>query len=194
MFLRLHLAQLDSFKFCVVCEWVFCRKRYLCAPVLICFTCVMNCGLLFFQNAGTSKQQGSSTNCKSLSVSLERLETPNTVSRGSSRSSSETLHNSARISPFPPVLSNTARMSPLPPILSHTSHSILPCTSSSRDKQLQHALDNSALALRSAWNKYTYKKLSELVEPDKKVNIYGVIHTIVKVKLVLNLAHIMCSY
>jgi hypothetical protein len=72
--------------------------------------------------------------------------------------------------------------------------SILTCTSSSRDKQIQHALDDSAVAVRSTWNKYTYKKISDLVEPEKKVNIYGVIHTIVKVKLILNLAYIVYSY
>jgi len=142
--------------------------------------------MLFFQNAGTSKQQGSSTICKSSGVSLERHETPNTVSRGTS-SSTETFHNPAIISPVPPVLSNTARMSPVPP-------SILPCTSSSRDKQIQHAKDDSAVALLSTQHKYTYKKILDLVEPEKKINIYGVIHTIVKVKLILNLAYIICSY
>jgi hypothetical protein len=91
-------------------------------------------------------------------------------------------------------LSNTTRMSPVPPILSHTSPSILPCTSSSRDKQIQHALDDCAVPLRRTWNKYTYTKLSDLLAPDKKVNVYGVIHTIVKVKLILNLAYIVCSY
>ena len=45
------------------------------------------------------------------------------------------------------------------------------------------------MSLRRTGNKYTYKKISDLVEPDKKVNIYGVIHTIVKVKLILNLAY-----
>ena len=74
------------------------------------------------------------------------------------------------------------------------SPSILPSTSSSRVPQIQHAFDDSAVALQSLQNKYTYKKLSDLVEPDKKVNIYGVIHTIIKVKLILNLAYIMCSY
>jgi hypothetical protein len=37
------------------------------------------------------------------------------------------------------------------------------------------------VALQSTRNKYTYRKLSELLEPEKKVNIYGVINTIVKV-------------
>jgi hypothetical protein len=50
------------------------------------------------------------------------------------------------------------------------------------------------VSLQRTRNEYTYKKLSELTEPDKKVNIYGVIHTIVKVQLILNLAYIMCSY
>ena len=146
---------------------------------LKCFTFELNCGMLFFQNAGSSEQKSSSTNCKSLGASLEQHETLKTVSL--SPGCTETSHNSAR-------------MSPVPPILSHTSPSILPCTSSSRDKQIQHTLDDSAVALRSAWKKYPYKKLSELLEPEKKVNIYGVIHTIVKVKLVLNLAYIVCSY
>lgn len=83
--------------------------------------------MLFFQNAGTSKKQDSSTISKSLSESLEHRDTPNTVGR-------------------------------------------------------------------VAWNKYTYKKISDLVEPENKVNVYGVIHTIVKVKLILNLAYIVCSY
>jgi hypothetical protein len=83
--------------------------------------------MFFFQNAGTSKQQGSSPISKSLSVSLEHRETPNTVTRG-------------------------------------------------------------------IWNKYTYKKISDLVEPENKVNIYGMIHTIVKVKVILNLSYIVCSY
>jgi hypothetical protein len=78
-------------------------------------------------------------------------------------------------------------MSPVPP-------TILPCTSSSRDKQIQLAVDDSAVALQSTRDKYIYKKISELVEPEKKVNIYGVIHAIVKVKLILNLAYIFCSY
>ena len=190
LFLRLHLAQLYSFKFRVVlCGWVVCRKEvFMCSSLnLKCFTVELNCGMLFFQNAGTSKQQGSSTICKPLGVSLERRETPNTVSRGTSPSSTETSHNSAIISPLPPILSNTARMSPVPP-------SILPCTSSSRDKQIQYALDDNAVTLRSTRNKYTYKKISDLVEPERKVNIYGVIHTIAKVKLILNLAYIVCSY
>jgi len=190
MFLRLHLAQLYSFKFCLVlCEWVVCRKEvFMCFSLnLKCFTFELNCGMLFFQNDGTSKQQGSPTIFKSLDVSLERSKTPNTVSRGTSPSSTETSHNSTIISPFSPILSNTARMSPVPP-------SLLPCTSPSRDKRIQHALDDSAVALRSTRNKYIYKKISDLVEPEKKVNIYGVIHVILKVKLILNLAYIVCSY
>jgi hypothetical protein len=91
-------------------------------------------------------------------------------------------------------LSNTAQMSPVPPILSYTSPSVFPSTSSSRDKQIQHALGDTAMTLQSARKKYAYKKLSELLEPEKKVNIYGVIRTIVKVKLIQNLAYIMCSY
>jgi hypothetical protein len=118
--------------------------------------------MLFLQNAGTSKQQGSRTICKSLGVSLKRRETPNKVSRGTSPSFTEAFHNSTIISPVPP--------------------SILPCASSSRDKQIQHALDDSAVVLQSTQNKYTYKKISDLVEPEKKVNIYGVIHAILKVK------------
>jgi len=55
-------------------------------------------------------------------------------------------------------------------------------------------LDDGAVALRRTQNKYMYKKISYLVEPEEKVNIYGVIHTIVKVKLILNLAYIVCSY
>ena len=112
-------------------------------------------------------------------MSLERYEAPKTVS--SSPGSTETSHNSAGISP-------------VPPILSLTSPGILPCASSSGDKQIQRALDGSAVALRSACEKYTYKKLSELLEPEKKINIYGVIHAIVKVKLFKNLAYIVCSY
>ena len=141
---------------------------------LQCFIFELNCGMLFFQNAGTSKQQGSSTICKSTGMSLERHETPHTVSRVTSPISIETSHNSAIISPVPP--------------------NILPCTSSSKDKQIQHGLNDSALALRRTWNKYMYKKILDLVEPEKKVNIHGVIHTIVKVKLILNLAYIVCSY
>ena len=78
-------------------------------------------------------------------------------------------------------------MLPVPP-------SILPCTSSSRYKQIQHALDDSEVALWSTQNQYTYKKISDLVEPEKKVNMYGVIDTIVKVNLILNMAYIVCSY
>jgi len=48
------------------------------------------------------------------------------------------------------------------------------------------------MTLQCKREKYTYKKLSELLEPEKKVNIYGVIHT--NVKVVLNLAYIVCSY
>ena len=190
MFLRLHLAELYSFKFCVVlCVWVVCRKEvFMCFCLnLKCFTFELNCVMLFFQNAGTSKQQGSSTNCKSSGVSLERHETANTVSRGTSPSCTETSHNSAVISPVPPILNNTARMSPVP-------LSILPCTSSSRDKQIQHALDDRAVALRSTRNKYAYKKISDLVEPETKVNMYGVTDAIVKVNLILNMAYIVCSY
>ena len=202
MFLRLHLAQLYSFKFCLVlCEWVVCRKEvFMCSSLnLRCFIFKLNCGMLFSQNAGTSKQ-GSRTICKSLGVSLEQRETPNKVSRGTSSSSTETSRNSTLISPVPPILSNIAGMSPVPPILSNTRRmspvppSILPCKSSSRDKQTQHALDDSAVVLRSTRNKYIYKKISDLVEPEKKVNIYGVIHVILKVKLILNLAYIVFSY
>ena len=141
---------------------------------LKCFTFELNCVMLFFQNAGTSKQQGSSTNCKSSGVSLERHETANTVSRGTSPSYTETSHNSARMSPVPPI--------------------ILPCTCSSRDKQSQQVLDAIAVALRSTRNKYTYKKISDLVEPEEEVNMYGVIDAIVKVNLILNMAYIVCSY
>ena len=154
---------------------------------LKCFTFELNCVMLFFQNAGTSKQQGSSTNCESSGVSLERHETANTVSRCTSPSYTETSHNSAIISAIPPILNNTARMLPVPP-------SILPCTSSSRYKQIQHALDDSAVALQSTQNQYTYKKISDLVEPEKKINMYGVIDTIVKVNLILNMVYIVCSY
>ena len=160
----------------VLCGWVVCRKEvFMCSSLnLKCFTFELNCSMLFFQNAGTSKQQGSSTICKSLGVSLEQHETPNTVSRSTSPSSTHTSHNSTIISPVPP--------------------SILPCTSSSRNKQIQHAMDDSAVALRSTRHKYMYKKISDLVEPEKKINMYGVIHTIVKVKLILNLAFIVCIY
>jgi len=142
---------------------------------LKCFTFELNCGMLFFQNAGTSEQQGSSTICEPLGMSLEQHETTDTVNP--SASSTETSHNSAS-----------------PPILNLTSPSISQCTCPSSDNQIQHALDDGAVSLQRTWNKYTYKKLSELIEPDKKVNIYGVIHTVVKVKLILNLAYIVCSY
>jgi hypothetical protein len=33
-----------------------------------------------------------------------------------------------------------------------------------------------------------------LFEPDKRINIYGIIQAIVKVKLTLNLVYIVCSY
>ena len=127
---------------------------------LECFTFELICGMLFFQNAGTSKQQGSSTVCESLDVSLEQQETPNTV--GLSASSTETFRNAARISP-------------VPSILSHASPSDLPCASSSCDNQIQHALDDSAVSLQRTQNRHTYKKLAELTEPDKRFNIYGVI-------------------
>lgn len=146
---------------------------------LKCFTFELNCGMLFFQKAGTSNQQSSSTTYKSSGSSLEQYEMPKTVS--SSPCSTEDCYNSASISPLVTVLSRTSSTT----ILS---------TSSSRDKQIQHALDDSSVALQSAWKKCTYKKLSELLEPETKINIYGVIHTIVKVKLVQNLAYIVCSY
>jgi hypothetical protein len=165
----------------VLCGWVVSRKEvFMCCSLnLKCFTFELNCGMLFFQNSGTSKQQGSSAICKSLDVSVEQHETPNTIN--SSASSTATSHNSARIQPVPPVLS-------------HTSPSILQFTSSSSDNQIEQELDDGAVLLQRTRNKYTYKKLSELLEPDKKVNIYGVICTIVKVKLILNLVYILCSY
>jgi len=181
VFLRMHLAQLYSIKFCVgLCGWVVSRKEvFMCSSLnLKYFAFELNCGMLFFQNAGTSKQQGSSTVCESLDVSLEQHETPNTVDL--SAGSTETSCNAARISP-------------VPSILSHTSPSVLPCASSSCDNQIQHALDDSAVSLQRTQNKHTYKKLSELTEPDKRFNIYGVIHTIAKVKLILNVAYIVCS-
>ena len=161
----------------ILCGWLACRKEvFMCSSLnLKCFTFELNCGMLFFQfAAGTSKQQESSTICKSLDVSLERRETSDTVSRGTSSSYTETSYNSAEIPPVPP--------------------SNLPCTSSSRNKQIQCGMDDSAVALLSTRNTYTYKKISDLVEPEKKVNIYGVIRTIVKVKLILNLAYIVCNY
>jgi hypothetical protein len=168
----------------VLCGFVWMgglqKKVFMCFSLnLEGFTFELNCGMLFFQNAGTSKKQRLSTNCKSLYVSLKRLKTPKTAS--SSPGSTETSHNSAGISPVPPILSNT-------------SPGILPCTSKSRDKPIQHTLDDHAVAMQSACKKYTYKKLSELVEPEKKINIYGVIHAIDKVKLFQNLAYIVCSY
>ena len=135
--------------------------------------------MLFFQIAGTSRLQSSSASRKYLGVSLERHETPKRVS--ASPISTETSHNSAR-------------MSPVPPILSRTAPSALPSTSSAGDEQIQRALGDSAMTLQSTWKKCTYKKISELLEREKKVNIYGVIHTIVKVKLVQNLAYIVCGY
>jgi hypothetical protein len=142
------------------------------------FTFELNCGMLFFQDAGTSKQ-GPSTVSESLDVSLEQHETPNTVDL--SAGSAETSCNAARILPVASVLS-------------HTSPSVLPCAPSSCNNQNQHALDDSAVSLQRIQNKYTYKKLSELTEPDKKFNIYGVIETIVKVKLILNVTYIVYSY
>ena len=139
----MHLAQRYSFKFCVgLCGWVVSRKGvFMCSfRNLKCLTFELNCGMLFFQNAGTSKQQDSSTICKSLGVSLERHETSNTVS--STASSTETSHNSAIISQ-------------VPPILSHISPSALPCTSSSSDNQIQRALDDCAVSLRRTRNKFT---------------------------------------
>jgi hypothetical protein len=133
--------------------------------------------VLFFQNAGTSKQ-GSSTFCESLDVSLEQHQMPNTVNLPAS--SAETSSNAGRISPVPST--------------SHTSPSILPCASSSCNNQIQHAMGDSAVSLQRTQKKYTYKKLSELMEPNKRVNIYGVIDTITKVKLILNVAYIVCSY
>jgi hypothetical protein len=78
--------------------------------------------------------------------------------------------------------------------LSHTSPSVLPCASSSCDNQIQQVLDDRAVSLQRTQNKRTYKKLSELTEPDKKCSIYGVIHTITKVRLILNVTYIVCSY
>jgi hypothetical protein len=111
---------------------------------------------------------------------LKRRETSDTVNRGSTPSSAGTFLHSAEISPEPN--------------LSRTTPSILPCTSTSMDKQIQHASDNCAVALRNTLNKYTYSKLSELLKPEKKVNMYGVIHAIIKVKLTVNLTYIVCSY
>jgi hypothetical protein len=85
------------------------------------------------------------------------------------------------ISPVPPVCSVTARMSRVPRILSHMPPGTVPSTLSSSNEPVQHASDEFAVA-RSQRNKYAYTKLSELVEPEKKYNIYGVIHTITKVK------------
>jgi len=173
----------------VLCGWVVCGKEvFMCSSLnLKCFTFELNCSMLFFQYAGTSRQQSSSTIYKSSGVSLKRHKTPHTASRGTASSSTEISQNSTIFAPFTPILSKTARMSPFPP-------SILQCASSSRDEQIQHALVDSAVALRSTQHKYTYKKISDLVEPEEKINMYGVIHTIVKVKLILNLTYIVCSY
>jgi hypothetical protein len=90
------------------------------------------------------------------------------------------LGDTARMSRVPPALGDTARMSRVPPILSHTPPCTVPSASSSKGKLVQRASDERAVA-PSAWNRYTYTKLSELLEPEKKFNAYGVIHTITKV-------------
>jgi hypothetical protein len=51
-------------------------------------------------------------------------------------------------------------------------------------------MGKNAIALHSTQIKYTYKKISELVEPERKVNVYGVISSITKVKLIINFADV----
>lgn len=163
----------------------------------------------FLQNCDTS-QSVSATKCLSPVVSLERLPslgslnrepTTSSLNRNPSSSVTETSCHSTRISPVSwipdsvspnhntsnRVLSAQHHLRTCSPVHNASSR-ISPSTSPCRVQQIQSISGGNRVTLQNTQTVYTYKRISELVEPEKKVNIYGVISSITKVKLIFNLA------
>jgi hypothetical protein len=61
---------------------------------------------------------------------------------------------------------------------------ISPSTSVARVREIPSTSGGIRVTLHNTQSAYAYKKISELVEPEKKVHIYGVISSITKVKLI----------
>jgi hypothetical protein len=142
-------------------------------------------------------------------VCLEKLsdmcrEPPaSTLDRQPSPSLLDTPCNSGRISPLSCISdksevncsTSTRILSPSRPLrtcspVHSTSSPVSSSFSTFRVKQTHNSLGKNAIALHSTQIKYTYKKISELVEPERKVNVYGVISSITKVKLIINFADV----
>lgn len=171
----------------------------------------MNYGIFFFQNFRNS-QRLSPVRCLSPYASLKRL--PNTINsgdpastfdRGPSPSLIVTSCNSRSVSPLSDISdtikvnSTSPRVSsdyPLPTYSSvgNASPAVSPDFSSVRVMQPHGSLGENAVRLQNTKITYTYKKISELVEPEQKVNVYGVVSSITKVKFILNLAAILFNY
>jgi hypothetical protein len=171
------------------------------------FMSELNYGMFFFQNFDSSRSLSTSSY---LSPSVERLPptstfkkglTPSTSNRGQSPSFTEIPCNSSRVSPVScisnrssPSHGTSTRVAPAP----HTSHMHSPVNSipsthspnTSSSNVPKNSLGGSAVTLRNSRIMYTYRKISELVEAEKKIHMYGVISSITKVKLILNLAFI----
>ncbi|XP_023713867.1 uncharacterized protein LOC111867891 isoform X3 [Cryptotermes secundus] len=155
-------------------------------------------------NCDTS-QNVSATKCLSPVVSLERHPSlgslnrePTTISlnRNPSSSVTETSCHSTRISPVSwipdsvspnhntsnRVLSAQHHLRTCSPVHNASSR-ISPSTSPCRVQQIQSTSGGNRVTLQNTQTVYTYKRISELVEPEKKVNIYGVISSITKTEM-----------
>jgi hypothetical protein len=160
--------------------------------------------MLFLQECGSS-QNPSATKYISPVVSLKRLQStcaldrePATtnLNRNPSPSPTETSCQSARISPvscisnrFSPDHDTSTTVSSaqhhVPTCSVHNASSrISPSTSVARVREVPSTSGGIRVTLHNTQTAYAYKRISELVEPEKKVHIYGVISSITKVKLI----------
>jgi hypothetical protein len=125
------------------------------------------------------------------------------LDRGPSPSLIGTQRNSRNVSPLSDISdrlevncsTSTRVLSPshLSPTYSPVGSTISAVSSnfsSFRVLQTHNPVGENRVRLQTTKMMYTYKKISELMEPEQKVNMYGVISTITKVKLILNLADI----
>jgi hypothetical protein len=161
------------------------------------FTFVMYYGIFFFQNFCNSRRLLSvrypfpHASLKRLPSTFSREPSAITLDREQSPNLIETACNSGRVPPLVDVSERlkvnctSRRASCFSPTYSPTdsiSYAVSPDLSY-RVLQTHGSLDENAVRLQTTRVKYTYKKVSELLEPEQKVNMYGVISSITKVNI-----------
>jgi hypothetical protein len=150
--------------------------------------------MLLLQNCGSS-QNPSATKHMSPVVSLQRLPSPCTLdrepattnlNRNPSPSFTETSCQSARISPVSCISNRFSPDHDTSAIVSSAQHHMPTCSSTSvaRVREVPSTSGGIRVTLHNTQTAYAYKRISELVEPEKKVHIYGVISSITKVTFI----------